>query len=152
MAVDSDILLAYWQEQRIQARHSEEQRATLTNLILIISAATLGFLSQWGWTLRSLALTIPLVFLGLYGAIASAKLYERNLYHYEQAMAFSRLLSEATGVVDHEELLREVRRGFSANHPVMYWLRLYMLWIALNAMIALLGLVLSVVLVVTHTR
>src|ERR1700733_7818455 len=74
MATDSDVLLAYWQEQRNQARHSEDQRATLTNLILIISAATLGFLSQWGWTLRSLSITVPLVFLGLYGAIASAKL------------------------------------------------------------------------------
>lgn len=152
MAADSDVLLAYWQEQRTHARHTEDQRATLTNLILIISAATLGFLSQWGWTLRSLSITVPLIFLGLYGAVASEKLYERNLHHHRQAGAFSRLLSETTGAPDHDEALQDVRRDFAAEHPVMHRLRLYMLWITLHVMIALLGVVLSIALIVTHNR
>jgi hypothetical protein len=149
VAAESDVLLAYWQEQRAQARHAEEQRSTLTNLILVIAAAALGFLSQWGWETRTLAITVPLVLLGVFGAVASAKLYERNLYHYEQAAAFSRELGRATGVVEHEKFLRDVRERFAGLHPAMGRVRLYVLWITLHAMIAVLGLGLSIALLVT---
>ena len=46
MADPTDILLEYWKDQRTQARNAESQRATLTNIVLLIVVATLGFVGQ----------------------------------------------------------------------------------------------------------
>jgi hypothetical protein len=46
MADDSDVLLKFIEEQWTEGRKSEEQRATITNFVITISAATFGFLVQ----------------------------------------------------------------------------------------------------------
>ncbi len=43
MADTSDIMFKMIEEQRFQARQSEDQRATLTNYVVVIAAAILGF-------------------------------------------------------------------------------------------------------------
>ncbi len=41
-----DVVLAYWNEQRQQFRQSENQRATMTNFILVIISALSGLIIQ----------------------------------------------------------------------------------------------------------
>ncbi|MEW5718834.1 MAG: hypothetical protein AB1817_09425, partial [Chloroflexota bacterium] len=77
MNSDSDILLKLREEEWALLRHYEDQRATVTNFILIVVSIAVGFLVQKGINRESLPITILLIGLGVYGVVAVAKLYER---------------------------------------------------------------------------
>ncbi len=49
MADDTDVLLQLWEGQWAQARHTEEQRATVGNFVISISAAIIGFFGIYGF-------------------------------------------------------------------------------------------------------
>jgi hypothetical protein len=145
MVEQADILLSFWQEQRAQARQSEDQRATLSNLTLAFAAVSLALVGQWGLELRTLAVTIPLVPLGLYGALACAKYYERNGLHLEQAKRLADLLCEVSGLENYESMMAPVRSRYSSSHRIMSRVRLYAMWISLHLALAVLGAVLTIV-------
>ena len=67
-----DAVLAYWKEHREQLRQSENQRAVLTNYVLVIVAAISGFIVQQHFDLRTLPLSVLIMVIGLYGALAVA--------------------------------------------------------------------------------
>ena len=46
MTTPEDAVLAYWKEHREQLRQSENQRAVLTNYVLVLVAAISGFIMQ----------------------------------------------------------------------------------------------------------
>ena len=46
MSGPEDAVLAYWREHREQLRQSENQRAVLTNYVLVITATISGFIVQ----------------------------------------------------------------------------------------------------------
>jgi hypothetical protein len=83
VADHADILLEYWKEQRTHARHTESQRAALTNLILLIAAAGLGFVAQQGFRETSLIVSVLLSLLGVFGVVITWKYYERYNIHIE---------------------------------------------------------------------
>ena len=56
MSTPEDAVLAYWKEHREQLRQSENQRAVLTNYVLVIVAAISGFIVQQHFDLRTLRL------------------------------------------------------------------------------------------------
>jgi hypothetical protein len=145
MADSTDILLEYWKDQRTQARNTESQRATLTNIILLIVVATLGFIGQQGLREAMLPLTISLIVLGLFGAAASAKYYERYRLHIAQAVQFSRLLGDPALLPDYEDTLDGVRAAHAERYRWTSKIRLNKMWIALHLLVALTGLVLTAI-------
>ena len=58
MTSPGDAVLAYWREHREQFRQSENQRAVLTNYVLVITAAVSGLVVQQGFKLRTLPLSV----------------------------------------------------------------------------------------------
>lgn len=70
MADSSDVLLELWKDQRDQMRQLENQRATLTNIVILVVAAGLGFIAQSGPGPTMHAVTLPMMPLGSYGAWA----------------------------------------------------------------------------------
>ena len=50
MADTTDILMSMIEENWNQVRHSEDQRATVTNLIIIVVSVINGILTQTGFT------------------------------------------------------------------------------------------------------
>jgi hypothetical protein len=48
VSAPEDTVLAYWREHREQLRQSENQRALLTNYVLVIAAAINGFIGLRG--------------------------------------------------------------------------------------------------------
>jgi len=147
MADSTDILLEYWKDQRTQARNAESQRATLTNIVLLIVVATLGFVGQQGLRETMLPLTISLIVLGLFGATASAKYYERYKLHIAQAVQFSKLLSDPPLLPDFEDTLNSVRADHADRNRKMSGIRLNKMWVALHLLVALTGLVLTVIII-----
>jgi multisubunit Na+/H+ antiporter MnhF subunit len=139
MADRSDILLEYWRDQRTQARNTESQRAVLANLVLLIAAAILGLVAQAGIKKADAILTLLLVLLGLLGAMASAKYYERYNLHIDQAVRFSSLLSSSDAQTDYEAILAPVRDSHAEEYRILSRVRLNKLWLTIHILIALAG-------------
>ena len=141
----ADVVLAFWSEQRQQMRQSEDQRAVLTNYILVIVSALTGFAVQQKLATVTLPLTVLITLAGGYGAVTVAKYHERAVYHLGQARALAGVL-ETLGALPRDETLLEDRRAAHARqYRLLYRIRLHTLWTSLHLVIAALGLILTVV-------
>jgi hypothetical protein len=140
-----DAVLAYWKEHREQFRQSENQRAVLTNYVLVITAAVSGLVVQQRFSLRTLPLSVLIVVIGLYGALASAKYHERADYHLLQARALTRVLIDAGALPDSSAVLEEFRQTHYGKYPRLHRIRLNWLWTGMHLGIAVYGAVLVVV-------
>ncbi|MGX9891195.1 hypothetical protein [Streptomyces sp. NPDC002276] len=143
---EHDVLLQFWREQRDQARQSENQRAAMTNIVLIVAAAAVGFVVRQGITdSGNLPVTTGLTVLGLYGALSSAKYRERFALHMREAKLMRRRLDALYPDLGLEEDRRTARTDHQRTHRAMYRVRLYVLWTSLHLGIALIGAVLTLV-------
>jgi hypothetical protein len=145
MADQSDAVLAYWSEHRQQLRQSEDQRAVLTNYVLVIASALTGFAVQQKLSRDTLPLAILVMIVGVYGAVTVAKYHERAEYHLAQARALTQTLTGLGALPDDETLLDEHRQRHYAKYPRLHRIRLRILWTGLHATIAMLGIALAIV-------
>lgn len=151
MADESDVLLDLWKGQRDEARQMENQRAALTNIVIIVAAATLGFLTQQGrLELSSLGVTVPLSALGTFGAAASAKYGERWAVH----SGLADRLRDELGARHPELNLTGLIEANQAEHrnefPWAARMRIWILWVVLHTAIGAGGLLLSLWIVATR--
>ncbi len=145
MTAAGDAVLEYWREHREQFRQSENQRAVLTNFVLVIAAALSGFIVQLHFELRTLPLSVLIVVIGCYGALAAAKYHERADHHLHQARALTKVLVDAGVLADHDAVLQEARLAHYPRYPRLHRLRLNWLWTGLHLGIALYGVILIIV-------
>lgn len=145
MTAPEDALLAYWGEHREQFRQSENQRAVMTNYVLLIAAAVSGFIVQQHFEIRTLPLSVLIVAIGLYGALAAAKYHERADYHLFQARALTRVLVESGVLADHDAVLEEFRQTHYRKYPRLHRLRLNRMWTGLHLGVAVYGVTLIVI-------
>ncbi|MBE0670806.1 MAG: hypothetical protein IH588_09475 [Anaerolineales bacterium] len=136
-----EILLAYSKEEWEQRRQSENQRSMMTNFILTIASAITVLILNNGLTMSSLPLSILLVLLGIFGAIAVAKLYERGEFHIERSKAWRDRINEL-----YPEAELDIRRKqANTSHATKFGrtirerIRLHSLWVNFNVAIAILG-------------
>jgi hypothetical protein len=94
MADTTDVLLKFCEQQWMEAKQAEDQRATFTNIILLISSAVVGVMAQKGLTQSMIPLSILLIVLGIFGAIVSRKLYERHQFHIARLKNWRRRINE----------------------------------------------------------
>jgi hypothetical protein len=144
MAAPENAVLAYWSEHRSQLRQSETQRALLTNYVLAIAAAISGFIVQQHFKAQTLPLSIMIVLIGLYGALAAAKYHERATYHLSQARALTQVLVQSGGLPDNDVILDTFRSDHYQEYPRLSRIRLHWLWTGLHLGVAAYGLVLIV--------
>lgn len=138
-------MLAYWREHREQLRQSENQRAALTNYMLVITAAISGFIVLQHFAPRTLPLSFLIIVVGLYGAVAAAKYHERADYHLLQARALTRVLVGTGALGDHDAVLEEFRQQHNRHYLHLYRLRLNRLWTGLHLGVAGYGIVLAII-------
>lgn len=139
-----DVYWGLYQEHTSQGRHHEEQRSTVTNLIIAIAAGILGlFALDQAPSAIHLLLAVFLFALGAFGALFTAKHYERFNMHMQRARRY-RDEVDAT-VTDRRvaELKRIADGDARRDFPVLFGLRLFWFWIGLHLLIALIGLVLA---------
>jgi hypothetical protein len=150
VSTPEDAVLAYWHEHREQLRQSENQRAVLTNYVLVITAAISGFIVQQHFTDRTLPLSFLIIIIGLYGVIPAAKYHERADYHLQQARALTHVLAKAGSLPDLDTVLEEYRQQHYRKYPRLQRLRLNRLWTGLHLGIAAFGIVLAIVTWITQ--
>jgi len=145
MADKTDVLLKFVEQQWVEAKQSEDQRVAVTNVILLIVAAVIGFMAQKGLTKSMSFLSSLLIVLGIYGALTSAKLYERHQFHIERLKYWRQKLDELHPEAEIERLKERAVQSHNARFPRLKDIRLYYLWILLHFIITLAGIVITVV-------
>jgi hypothetical protein len=147
MADTIDVLLHYIEENWTQARQSENQRATISNLIVIIAAALSGVVTQTGFNKNSLPLALIMIVFGIYGVIASAKLYERSKFHIERARKLRKRLDELcpdaqVSILQDAADVKHNRKYKILSKPIDNYV-----WVFLHIFIALLGVVFTIIII-----
>ena len=140
-----DVLWKMYQEHCTQGRHHEAQRSTVAGALIAISGAVIGLVTFDKSISRiDLPLTLFLCGLGIFGAVFSAKHYERFSLHMKRAQKYR---DELDGLLPGKPIKR-LKKIADAEHdgefPNLKDLRLNQFWICLYVLIALLGLALSV--------
>lgn len=148
MADKIDVLLKLYEEDWQQARQAEDQRTAITNITLIIVPALIGFVSQQGFNTKALPLTILLIFLGIYGVIASQKLYERHCYFSDRSGLWRDKLDELHPNLKISQIRDEARFNHSKRFKRIEKIRLYSLWLMLHLLVALSGLILTLIILI----
>ncbi|MEU8239064.1 hypothetical protein AB0C07_12520 [Actinoplanes missouriensis] len=140
----SDVVLAYWNEHRQQLRQSENQRATMTNFVLVITAALSGLIVQQKFAAATVPLGLLITLIGLFGAVIAAKYHERAAYHLGQARALTVTLKDL-GVLADDANIGDFRQRHYDAYPRLRRLRLHSLWTGLNVAVAAYGIALAVI-------
>lgn len=143
MADRTDVLLKLIEQQWIEAKQSEDQRAALTNLILIIAAAAIGFMAQKPLQRGMLFISLSLIVLGVFGAITSAKYYERHQFHIERLKQLREKLNLLHPDADIETLRNKANDIHNGKFPYLSQIRLYRLWVCFHVFIVISGTVIS---------
>ncbi|TDB83539.1 hypothetical protein E1264_27980 [Actinomadura sp. KC216] len=142
-----EILLKQLEIEHSQSLHEQHQRATLTNMILVVTAAALGFISQKGLRSEMLAVTLPLTFLGVFGALATGKFYERFGYHVKRMKALQGRLDDLVADLNLAVTLQQVKQQHREAHRILGRVKVNILWRSLHLGIATTGLILSTLIV-----
>jgi hypothetical protein len=152
-----NILLQLYSEERLQARQSEDQRATLTNIIIVALAAGLAIVADQQFDMAWLAVAISLILLGSFGAIATRKYFERWLRHWNRAYAYREQLFSLFPSIPTELALFTGRSVYGRNDryeseldarfKFMKAVKLHILWVSFHIIVALVGIGLLLVLV-----
>jgi len=140
-----DVLIKLYEEQWTQVRHLENQRATVTNLIVIIASAILGFIVQQGLSIEILPVSLLLIVLGVYGALASEKYYERIILCIKRSTVFRDQIDKIHPKMNLAQIMKDYSLQHKERFPRLSKISLRSLWFFLHLAIALGGLALSVI-------
>ncbi|MFI2281354.1 helix-turn-helix domain-containing protein [Nocardia beijingensis] len=142
---DADVLLRMWQEQRTQGRQSENHRAIMTLLVVIGAVGGLSYVALKGDSGPiSAGVAFGVCALGLFGALISAKYFERFKMHMDAAQLLRRRLSDMYPELCLEDDWAANRRRHENNYQILSRIRLEHLWVIAHLGIAILGIVVTV--------
>ena len=140
MIDERDLLLTLYNEQRAQARWHEEQRERVSSLCVAVAGALLAFQGSAGTHLMRVT-ALMLIGIGVFGAVAAWKHYERNRLHAELARTYRRRLAALVGATEIEVMNAMAAQRHGAIWRATQQLRLYRLWTTMNLLVAMLGVV-----------
>ena len=144
MADDTDVLIMLCEHEWAQAKQSEDQRATISNIVLLVASILIGLVVQSELTREYLPLSAFLIVLGIYGAITSEKLYERHQFHFERARVFRHKMIDLHPVTRLTEERQEAGIKHALKFPRLSKTHLHHLWLILHIGISTVGIILSI--------
>ncbi|GCE18620.1 hypothetical protein [Dictyobacter kobayashii] len=145
MSETTDILINVAEQEFAQAKQSEDQRASITGLIVVVASAIQGGLTQTGLTRSALPLTLMLIAIGTFGALASIKLYERFRRHVRLKFLIRQRLEELYPDTKLQALLDLTRKEQQKDFPFLRGVRLYLIWVWLHFFIIILGIIYTII-------
>lgn len=140
MSDKNGLILAIYLDRNTYARHCDELQVKITNILIIICAGILAFISNNGLTKDKWPLALFLFILGLFGILVSLKLYERIRFYLTAAKEYRKEL-ESLFETDLDVLHQRIEVEHQRRFPILYK-RVIVLtyWVMLHSLIAILGL------------
>jgi hypothetical protein len=140
---------AHWKmflENCTYARHYETQRSAVASAFIAVAGVVIGIITfDKVLTRPDLPLTLFLIALGAFGAVFSAKQYERNQLYTQRARGHRDAYDALLPGSPLKSIKREADEINSRKFPKLSDLRLYKFWIAMNLAISGLGMCLTIV-------
>ena len=148
MTDQNDILWNVYQEHCNWERHHEDQRSSVTNIMIAVAAGVLGVIALDGELgTADLPLAVFLIIQGIFGSIFVAKQYERFARHRRLANKYRQKLSDGNPDAQIVLLREEGDREQENEYRILSKLRLYKLWVYLHLSFSAFGLVLAIIVV-----
>lgn len=144
---NTEVFFKFCEEHWTQARQSEDQRTAITNITLLIASVIIGILSNRGLSIEILPLAVLLIIIGVFGAIASEKLYERHQYHSGRASAYGKRIRDLHPDAALDEYRRLAEQRQKDQFPRLSRIHLHHVWLMLHIAIVLTGIVLTTIIV-----
>ena len=138
---EKEFLMKVMEENWIHARQSEDKRALIANLILILTAIIQITITLTGFILKAIPVTLLLIFIGGYGILTTMKLYERAQFHTLRARALRSRLNELFPNAQVQDLQINAERKHQEHYPIFYKTRLNNIWLCTYVFIIVLGIV-----------
>ena len=129
------------EENQMHARLAEEKRAATAHIGILTTAAIQIALTFVGLSVRSISLTLLLILIGLYGLSVTAKLYERSQFHILRARTLRAHLDEMCPDAQVQSLQNRAEKEHRKHYPRLTDFRLNTIWLALHALIVLIGII-----------
>jgi len=118
-------------------------------MILVLTAAGLGFIAQKGFQPEMLIVSGVLILVGIFGVLMSAKYYERFRLHLREAGAIRQKLDERYPELEITRLVTTAYDEQSQEFPYLTKLPLYGLWVSLHFGVFAVGALLTVLILAT---
>lgn len=140
----NDVLWGLYQENTLQGRHHEQLRSAVTGFFAALAAGVLSVVTVDRCVDRAdVPLCLFLVATGAFGALFSAKQYERFNAHMERARVYRNELERRIPDSKILELKAEADKTAKQKFPRLNKWRLAPMWVALHLLIAAFGAVLA---------
>ena len=144
----TELLWRFYQEHCNWERHHESQRALATNLVLFIAAGVLSVITiDKSIGVSDLPLTVFLMVLGVFGATLSRKQYERFARHQSLANEYRKAIDQELPEAEVLVIRNRAEDEHAPKYRIFYKSRLNWLWIGLPVVVAMTGVVLTLVII-----
>jgi hypothetical protein len=138
--IATDILLKELSESYASTRHIEQQRATMSNFLMIIAAALFAYIADQKFSLETIPISVFVAVLGLFGVFMSIKYGQRFHRHYAKVAFLRERLAEISPesrVLEIEKLARDRNK---ARYPFFgQRISVVHLWIMIHSVIFFIG-------------
>jgi hypothetical protein len=144
----TDFLLSCMEENRRRASDAEDKRAFIAHLSIGAVALTSVAIAFVGFNPRVVPLTVLLILAGIYGILASLKLYEISQYHDARARKLRRRLDELHQDAHAEMVQKEAESEHRLRYPRLAKTRLNYIWLCVHAVAILLGICYTIICII----
>ena len=139
------IIIEMYKEQMAHSRHHEVLRATVSNIIVAISAGLLGLITYDGCINTSdIPTTAFLMAVGMFGFLITMKQYQYLRSHYERANGFAEKLESIKSDTEIKKIIQDAKKRNLENFSRISKVRLNKYWGALHLIVVTIGLILLV--------
>jgi hypothetical protein len=129
----------------VNMRHQEGQRASVTNLLVVVAAGVTGLITFDGKLDQAdTPLALFLTAIALSGSLFSLKLYERFQYERRRAHLYYRRLDALIPDAGLCDIYETNRKEHADTYTRLSGIRTHHMWLSLHVIIALLGVILTV--------
>jgi hypothetical protein len=139
MSDEISVLLKFCEEEWAQRRQSENQRATITNILMTAAVAIVIIIIQNGASRSVIPFAALLIFIGIYGALITAKFYERSEVSMFLVKHWRKRIDELCPESRLLEYSKAALQEHAQNYTILRKVRLYFLWIFLHLSVAIIG-------------
>jgi len=146
MKDEVEIMWRLYADNIAQGRHHETMRSSVTNTVLVIAGAVLtviGFsktVNHEHWPL-----TVFMVAVGLFGAVFVIKHYERYCLHMQRARHYRNKLESYLPDSEIHKLKVAADNDHKKEFKRLVDIKLSKFWVSLHLLVAIFGLILTVI-------
>lgn len=138
-----DVLLKLYEDNRIYQRYHETQRLNFGNLSIIVCAAIFGVIGNLQFGKETFFLSVFVAALGIFGYIASEKLYDLTRLHRERTQHILEQISRLAPAAEIPKLYNSARQAYESRHKLITRFRLYEIWRSFFVLVFVIGIVLA---------